>query len=446
MAADGRPRVVVVGGGFGGLYCAKRLERRLSPDAAEITVASAENYMTYTPLLPEASSGQLEYRHIVVPLRQVLRRAQVLVGVVSGIDLTARTCRVVTRYGHDRTLEWDRLVIAPGSVTRLQSTRGLADYARGFKTVSEAVYLRNHVLEELEAADTVDDLGDRRAAATFVVIGAGYAGTELVAELEAMSRRAVGRYRRLDRRDLRWVLVNRSDRVLPELGPRLGREAVQVLNGRGVDVRLNTTVEEVGRGWVRLSDGETIRTWTLVWTAGVEPDPVVAQLGLPVNAKGQLEVDEYLTVRGRPDVFALGDVAQVPDPRRPGQFTPPTAQHALRQANTCGDNLAASLGVGQPRPYRHRDLGLLVNLGEHYGIGRVFGVHLWGLPGWVMTRAYHLYALPTGYRRLRVGLDWLVGRAGMGDVAQLGSVGRADPRAISERLFPAREEETHRRH
>jgi NADH dehydrogenase len=261
-----------------------------------------------------------------------------------------------------------------------------------------------------------------------------------------MSRRAVGRYRRLDRRDLRWVLVNRSDRVLPELGPRLGREAVQVLNGRGVDVRLNTTVEEVGRGWVRLSDGETIRTWTLVWTAGVEPDPVVAQLGLPVNPRGQLEVDEYLTVRGRPDVFALGDVAQVPDPRRPGQFTPPTAQHALRQANTCGDNLAASLGVGQPRPYRHRDLGLLVNLGEHYGIGRVFGVHLWGLPGWVMTRAYHLYALPTGYRRLRVGLDWLVGRAGMGDVAQLGSVGRADPRAISERLFPAREEETHRRH
>jgi NADH dehydrogenase len=437
MAANGRPRVAVVGGGFGGLYCAKRLERRLPPDAAEITVASAENYMTYTPLLPEASSGQLEYRHIVVPLRQVLRRARVLVGVVSGIDLTARTCQVVTRYGHDRTLEWDRLVIAPGSVTRLQSTRGLADYARGFKTVSEAVYLRNHVLEELEAADTVDDLGDRRAAATFVVIGAGYAGTELVAELEAMSRRAVGRYRRLDRRDLRWVLVNRSDRVLPELGPRLGREAVQVLNGRGVDVRLNTTVEEVGRGWVRLSDGETIRTWTLVWTAGVEPDPVVAQLGLPVNPRGHLEVD---------DVFALGDVAQVPDPRRPGQFTPPTAQHALRQANTCGDNLAASLGVGQPRPYRHRDLGLLVNLGEHYGIGRVFGVHLWGLPGWVMTRAYHLYALPTGYRRLRVGLDWLVGRAGMGDVAQLGSVGRADPRAISERLFPAREEETHRRH
>src|SRR5215218_6883730 len=187
MAANGRPRVVVVGGGFGGLYCAKRLERRLSPDAAEITVASAENYMTYTPLLPEASSGPLDSRHIVVPLRQVLRRAQVLVGVVSGIDLTARTCRVVTRYGHDRTLEWDRLVIAPGSVTRLQSTRGLADYARGFKTVSEAVYLRNHVLEELEAADTVDDLGDRRAAATFVVIGAGYAGTELVAELEDVS-------------------------------------------------------------------------------------------------------------------------------------------------------------------------------------------------------------------------------------------------------------------
>src|SRR5829696_1391667 len=400
MAADGRPRVVVVGGGFGGLYCAKRLERRLPPDAAEITLASAENYMTYTPLLPEASSGQLEYRHIVVPLRQVLRRAQVLVGVVSGIDLAARTCRVVTRYGHDRTLEWDRLVIAPGSVTRLQSTRGLADHARGFKTVSEAVYLRNHVLEELEAADTVDDLGDRRAAATFVVIGAGYAGSE----------------------------------------------AVQVLRDRGVDVRLNTTVEEVGPGWVRLSDGERIRTWTLVWTAGVEPDPVVAQLGLPVNAKGQLEVDQYLTVRGRPDIFAVGDVAQVPDPRRPGQFTPPTAQHALRQANTCGDNLAASLGVGRRRPYSHRDLGLLVNLGEHYGIGRVFGVHVWGVPGWVTTRAYHLYALPTGYRRLRVGLDWLVGRAGMGDVAQLGSVGRADPRAISERLFPAREEETHRRH
>jgi NADH dehydrogenase len=360
--------------------------------------------------------------------------------VVTAIDVTARTCTVVSRYGHNRTLAWDRLLIAPGSVTRLQSTRGLADYARGFKTVSEAVYLRNHVLEELEAADAADDPDDRRAAATFVVIGAGYAGTELVAELQAMSRRAVRRYRRLHDRDLRWILLNRSERILPELGPKLGRQAVEILCGRGVDVRLNTTVEEVGRGWVRLSDGETVRTWTLVWTAGVEPDPVVGQLGLPVNDKGQVEVDQYLAVRGRSDVFAVGDVAQVPDPRRPGGFTPPTAQHALRQANACGDNVAASLGAGRRRPYTHRDLGLLVNLGDHYGIGRVLGVPLSGIPGWATTRAYHLFSLPTGYRRLRVALDWLVGRAGMGDVAQLGSVGRADPRAISERLFPPREE------
>ena len=423
-------RVLVLGGGFGGMYCARRLVRRLPKGEAEVVLLNAHNYMLYTPLLPEAAAGTIEPRHVVVPLRQVLRGATLRVGQVQGIDLEGRTCVYAAADGVERTLDWDRLVVALGSVSRMFPIPGLAQYAHGFKTLAEGIYLRNHVLEQLELADASSDPEERRARLTFVVVGAGYAGTELIAELRALVHRALRLYPELRPTDTRWILADIAPKVLPELGGRLSERALEVLRRRGIEIRLKTTVAEVGPDWVRLDgpeSGEWVPTSTFVWTAGVAPDPLAGKLGLPTDERGRIVVDETLAVPGRPEVFALGDAAAVPIAGQHGAVTPPTAQHALRQAWACGDNVAASLGHGKPRPFRFKGLGLLVNLSEHYGVGRVLGLPVSGLLGWFVTRAYHLAALPTWSRRLRVGLDWLVAVFFPRDIAELGTLGHPEP-------------------
>ena len=422
-----RRRVLVLGGGFGGMYAARRLERRLPPDEAEIVLINPENYMLYTPLLPEAAAGTIEPRHVVVPLRQALRRTRVRVGSVTAVNLDRRTCTYVTAAGAERSLAWDRLVIALGSVSRMFPIPGLAEHATGFKTLAEAIYLRNHVLEQLELADATDDPDERRARLGFVVVGAGYAGTELVAELQALVRRALRLYPALRPSDTRWVLADVAPRVLPELGGRLSEAALRVLRERGVEIRLQTTLEQVGPDWVRFSGGEWMAASTIVWTAGVTPNPLVGKLGVATDERGRVVVDEYLAVPDRPGVFAVGDAAAAPIAGRKGATAPPTAQHALRQAKVCADNLAVTLGHGKRRPFSFAGLGLLVNLSENYGVGRVLGFPVSGLLGWVVTRTYHLFALPTWTRRLRVGLDWAVAAAFSRDVAELGTLGHPQP-------------------
>ncbi len=422
-----RKRVLVLGGGFGGMYTARRLERRLPPAEAEIVLVNVENYMLYTPLLPEAAAGTIEPRHVVVPLRQALRRTRLKVGKVTAVDLDRRTCTYVSAGGVERSLDWDRLVIALGSVSRMFPIPGLAEHAHGFKTLAEAIYLRNHVLEQLELADASDDPDERRARLTFVVVGAGYAGTELVAELQALVRRALRLYPALRTSDTRWVLADVAPQVLPELGGRLSTTALKVLRERGVEIRLKMTLDQVGPDWVRFSDGEWVPTTTVVWTAGVTPDPLIGKLGLATDERGRLVVDEYVAVPGRDDVFAVGDAAAVPLAGRKGATAPPTAQHALREAKVCADNVAASLGHGQRRRFTFQGLGLLVNLSENYGVGRVLGIPVSGLVGWMVTRSYHLLALPTWTRRLRVGLDWAVALVFPRDVAELGTLGHPEP-------------------
>ncbi len=429
---SGRKRVLVVGGGFGGMYAARHLEKQLPAGVADIVLVNPENFMLYTPLLPEAASGTIEPRHVVVPLRRVLRRTRLIVGRAVSIDVDQHTCTVDPPEGEDRTLSWDRLVLAPGSVSRILPIPGLAEHARGFKTLPEGIYLRNHVLQQLELADAGDDADDRRKRCTFVVVGAGYAGTELVAELQSLTTRALKAYPGLRPRDIRWILVDVAPQIMPELGKDLGRVALRTLRERGVEVRLETQVKEVGPDWVRLSDGDEIPTRTFVWTAGVAPHPMVARLGLRVDDKGRLLVDECLRVFGREDVFALGDTALVPDKGTPRGFAPPTAQHALREAKACAANVAASLGEAEPRPFRYRGLGLLVNLGEYKGVGRALGIPLTGFLGWFVTRTYHLAAMPTWGRRFRVALDWTVAIAFPRDIAELGSLGRDDARAADE--------------
>jgi NADH dehydrogenase len=414
-----RPTVLVVGSGFAGFHCMRRLEKHLPADAADLVLASSADYLLYSPLLPNVAAGVVEPRHIAVGLHAALQRAKVVIGHVVAVDVAGRRATLLRTDGSTQELAWDRLVLAPGGVSRTFNIPGVAEHGLGLKTLAEATYLRDHVLRELGNADAADDPARRRACCTFVVVGAGYSGTEAAAQLQLVTSRAAADYPRLRPEDMRWVLVDLAPRVLPELGRRLGDAATEVLRRRGVEVRLGTTVEKATGESVRLSDGDTIPTHTLVWCTGVTPSPLIETLGLPTE-RGRLRVGADLRVPEAPDVFAFGDAAAVPDLTRPGQLTGQTAQHAERQGKLAARNVAASLGFGKAVDYRHRDLGFAVDLGGWDAVASPFGVSLAGLPGLVATRGYHLLALPSTGNRIRVGLDWLLDWAMRPQLAQLG--------------------------
>jgi NADH:ubiquinone reductase (H+-translocating) len=418
-ASARRPTVLVVGSGFAGFHCVRRLEKLLPADAADLVLASSADYLLYSPLLPNVASGVVEPRHIAVGLHAALRRAKVALGHVVAVDIAGHSATLRRADGSTVELAWDRLVLAPGGVTRTFDIPGVAEHGLGLKTLAEAAFLRDHVLRELENAAAADDLDRRRACCTFVVVGAGYSGTETAAQMQLVTTRAAANYPRLRAEHMRWVLVDLAPRVLPELGRRLGDEAMQVLRRRGVEVRLGTTVEEATGDAVRLSDGETIPTHTLVWCTGVTPSPLIDTLGLPTE-RGRLKVGADLKVPDAPDVFAFGDAAAVPDLTRPGKLTGQTAQHAQRQGRTAARNVAASLGVGRAVDYRHHDLGFVVDLGGFEAVASPLGLALGGLPGLVVTRGYHLLALPSLGNRIRVSLDWLLDWAMRPQLARLG--------------------------
>jgi NADH:ubiquinone reductase (H+-translocating) len=400
---DGRPRVVVAGTGFAGYHCLRELERRVSTEDVELVAVNPADYMLYVPLLPEVAAGILDPRRVAVPLHTNLPATRLILGSVTGVDVPSRKCTVTDVDGRSSEMAWDRLVITAGSVTRLLSIPGVAEYAKGFKTIAEAIYLRDHVLRQLELAGQTNDPAERAARVTFVVVGAGYTGTEFVAQGQLLTHEALRKHGSLTSRDVRWILVDLAPRVLPGLSSRLSGPALQVLENRGIDVRLETTVSEVTRTSVRLSDGSKIPTRTVVWCVGVRPDPLVEPLGLPTT-KGRLSVSEWLTAPGCEDVYAAGDIAAVPDVTNPGQIAPMTAQHAQRQGKVAGINVAASLGYGNRRPYRHRDLGFMVDLGGTKAVADPLHVPIRGWPAHLLTRGYHLFALPAN--RLRVLLDW----------------------------------------
>jgi NADH dehydrogenase len=412
-----RPRVVVVGGGFAGFSALRHLQRHLRPDAAELVLVNPTDYLLYSPLLPEVATGVVEARHIAVSLRRALPRVRLLLGRVTHVDLAGRTVRVqpVAGAGEPTDLTWHRLALVPGSVTRQVPVPGVPEHGRGLKTLVEAIFLRDHLLQQLDLADAQPDTpegrAERRALLTVVAVGAGYTGTELVAQTQRWLRTIEFRWDRTRAGDVRWILVDLAPAVLPELGPDLGRRALDLLRRRGVDVRLETSVVSADETAVRLTDGTTVATRTLVWGAGVVANPLVGELGLPTR-RGRLVVDETLAIPGHPGVWAAGDAAAVPDlaARRTGgepPDTPPTAQHAQRQGTVLGRNIAASLGVGHPRGYRHRDLGLVADLGGWDAVAKPLGVPLTGPLAKVVTRGYHLYALPAMANRVRVATDWL---------------------------------------
>ncbi|HTZ05393.1 MAG TPA: NAD(P)/FAD-dependent oxidoreductase, partial [Gaiellaceae bacterium] len=380
-----RGGVLVLGGGFAGAYVARLLGE------SGATIVTPENFMLYTPLLPEAASGTLEPRHTIVPLRAMCPHAELVLGRATGVDLEARTAAIETDEGA-QTVRWEELVIALGAVPRTVPVPGLTEHALSFKSLAEAIHLRNHVLRQLEDADAALDDAERRRRLSFVFVGAGYAGVEALAELSDLVDDASRYYPSLKDVPRRWVLVDAAPMILPEIPPRLGDYAADELAKRGVEIRVGTTLASLTTDEAVLGDGTRIPTRTLVWTAGVAANPELGRWGLPLDERGRIEVDELLRVRGHEHVWSLGDCARVPNTRsdRPD---PPTCQHALRQARRLARNLQ-----GDPRPYGYRMLGQVATLGRNKGIADVLGVRLRGFPGWWVTRTYHLYQLPLASR------------------------------------------------
>jgi NADH dehydrogenase len=414
-----RTRILLVGGGYVGMYAALELQRRAA-DVAELTLVNPENFMTYQPFLPEVASGNIEPRHVVVPLRQVLRRTRVVVGEVTNIDHDGREATVRSG-GETFDVPYDVVVIGAGSRSRVLPVPGLAERGVGFKSVAEAIYLRNHVISRLDEASETPDPERRRAALTFVFVGGGYAGVEALAELQDMAAAATRYYPRLRASDMRWILVEAMGTILPEIGPDLAGYVSRHLEERGIRVLLETRLESAEGGVMTLSNGESFPAGTLVWTAGVKPEPVARRSGLPVDERGRVLVDEFLRVRGVEGAWAAGDNAAIPD-LITGATAPPTAQHALREARRLGRNVAATLRGERLEPFRHRNLGQLASLGRFKGAAKVLGVRLTGFPAWWLHRTYHILMMPTLGRKSRIVADWTVGLLFPRDIAQLGSI------------------------
>jgi NADH:quinone reductase (non-electrogenic) len=405
---------LVIGGGFAGGYVARLLGKHGA------TIVSPENFMLYTPMLPEAASGTLEPRHVVVPLRLMCPHAELILGRATELDIEQRNVRVETQ-DDVVTVSFEDVVIALGAISRTLPIPGLADHALGFKTLADAIYLRNHVLRRLEAANAASTEEHRRRELTFLFVGAGYAGVEALAELADLVRDALRHYPTLRHVPQHWLLVDAAPKILAEIPPSLGEYAARQLQGRGVDIRVGTTLQSVEQHAAVLSDGDRIDTSTVVWTAGVRANPMNARFGLPLDERGRVEVEPTLQVEGMPHVWALGDGARVPNLATPGEFDPPTSQHALRQARRLAKNL-----TGEQKPYRYRMLGQVATLGRYKGIAEIPGVLLRGFPGWFVTRTYHLYQLPLLTRKLRVVVDWTTALFFRRDIAELGTLGHPE--------------------
>jgi NADH:ubiquinone reductase (H+-translocating) len=426
--------VLIVGGGYVGMYTALRLRRKmhrqLKSGELEITIVDPQSYMTYQPFLPEAAAGNLEPRHVVVSLRRVLPGVKILNGRVTRIDHAARQATVQVVESADaepmetRTVSYDHLVFCPGSISRTLPIPGLAENGIGFKTVAEAIFLRNHVLRQLDIAASTTRPEVRRQALTFVFVGGGYAGVEALAELEDMARDACAYYPVLDGTDMRWVLVEASDRILPEVGEDMGGWTVDALRGRGIEVRLKTLLKSAEKRRIVLSDGEEFDAGTLVWTAGVKPNPLVKKTDLPLDDKDRVKATAELTVDGVDNAFAAGDIAAVPDLTKPGEFCAPNAQHAVRQAKVLGDNVVAVLRGRQLKAYKHAYAGSVASLGLHKGVAQIYGIKLRGLIAWFMHRTYHLSRLPTLNRKARVVADWTLALFFKREVVSLGALQR----------------------
>ncbi|WP_055592851.1 NAD(P)/FAD-dependent oxidoreductase [Streptomyces hirsutus] len=417
-----RPRILVVGAGFAGVECVRRLERKLSPDDARITLVTPISYQLYLPLLPQVASGVLTPQSVAVSLRRSAKyRTRIIPGGAIGVDPKAKVCVVRSITGRIVNEPYDYIVLTPGSVTRTFDIPGLTEHAFGMKTLAEAAYIRDHVIAQLDLADASEDPAERASRLQFVVVGGGYAGTETAACLQRLTHAAVERYPRLDPGLIKWHLIDIAPKLMPELGEKLGRSAQEILTRRGIEISLGVSIAKAGPTEVTFTDGRVVPTRTLIWTAGVVASPLIATLGAE-TVRGRLAVTADMCLPGADGVFALGDAAAVPDHAKgvEGAVCPPTAQHALRQGKQVADNVIATL-TGRPlRPYHHKDLGLVVDLGGTDAVSRPLGVELRGLPAQVAARGYHWSALRTNVAKTRVMTNWLLNSIAGDDFVRTG--------------------------
>ncbi|CAL9354400.1 NAD(P)/FAD-dependent oxidoreductase [Streptomyces sp. NPDC057794] len=424
-----RPRILVVGAGFAGVECVRRLERKLSPDEADVTLVTPFAYQLYLPLLPQVASGVLTPQSIAVSLRRSKKyRTRIIPGGAIGVDLKAKVCVIRTITDEIVDEPYDYIVLAPGSITRTFDIPGLTDHAFGMKTLAEAAYIRDHVISQLDLADASQDPQERASRLQFVVVGGGYAGTETAACLQRLTHAAVKRYPRLDPGLIKWHLIDIAPKLMPELGEKLGRSAQEILQRRGIEISLGTSIAKAGPEEVTFTDGRVIPTRTLIWTAGVVASPLIATLGAE-TVKGRLAVAAEMNLPGCDGVFALGDAAAVPDlAKGDGAMCPPTAQHALRQGKHVADNVIASLRGQSMTPYVHKDLGLVVDLGGTDAVSKPLGVELRGLPAQAVARGYHWSALRTNVAKTRVMTNWLLNAIAGDDFVRTGFQARKPAR------------------
>jgi NADH dehydrogenase len=414
--------VVIAGGGFGGLSAARELEKVMPKQSARLMLINEQNYATYAPFLPEAAAGTLEPRHVVTPLRDILKRTYLRLGEIVGHDPEAKTVELAAKGGGNETIPYDQLLLSLGSVSRVLPIPGLTEHAMGFKGLADAIVLRNRVVENLELANATGDHQRREELLTFVFVGGGYAGLEALAELQDFAADAMDSYPRARLHGMRWILVEAAPRVLPEIDQDLADYAVRELRGRGIEIKLETTLKELNSNSATLSTGEVVPTTTVVWTAGVAPAPILKALNVPLDERGRVPVDDHLRVEGLDSVWAIGDCAAAPDPR--GGTCPPTAQHAVRQGPVAARNIAAELGVGSAEPFTYRSEASFVNLGRYKAVGRIGDRKFRGFPAWFLARSYHMSQIPGYSRKAHAILDWTASMPFKRDIAELGSVTR----------------------
>jgi len=431
-----RPKILVVGAGFAGVGAVRRLERKLAADEADVALVTPFAYQLYLPLLPQVASGVLTPQSIAVSLRRSRRfRTRIIPGGAIGVDTKAKVCVIRKITGETVNERYDYIVLAPGSITRTFDIPGLADNARGMKTLAEAAYIRDHVIAQLDLADASEDPAERASRLQFVVVGGGYAGTETAACLQRLTTNAIKRYPRLDPELIKWHLIDIAPKLMPELGDKLGKSALKILGKRGIEVSLGVSIEKAGPEEVTFTDGRVVPTRTLIWTAGVAASPLIATLGAE-TVRGRLAVTADMALPDHDGVFALGDAAAVPDVAKgeDGAVCPPTAQHAMRQGRKVADNVIAALRGRPLNAYTHKDLGLVVDLGGKDAVSKPLGIELRGLPAQAVARGYHWSALRTNVAKTRVLTNWLLNAVAGDDFVRTGFLSRT-PAALRDFEF-----------
>ncbi|MGC1425142.1 MAG: NAD(P)/FAD-dependent oxidoreductase [Nitrosotalea sp.] len=428
IEVNDRKRILILGGGFGGIQVLRRFEKKFENDfTVDITIVSKNNFFLFTPMLPEVASGMIETRHIVTPVRAFCKRARFYEAIVRSIDFQKRQVTISNVIGntddltnwHDHVLDYDYLVISLGGETNFFGMEDVKKYSHTMKSLGDAIFLRNYIIDMLEQASIEQDRKLRQSLMTFVVVGGGFAGIETVGELNALVRDIVRDfYHDIDIQDIRVVLVNAGDKILPEVSDDLSLFTTQKMKEAGIDIIQKNPVSSATQSSVKLKDGTIIETRTLVWAGGVTPEKIVKELQCEHDKGGRIIVDEYLGVKGFDGVYALGDCASITD-KNTGRPYPPTAQNAVEQAKVVADNLISTTMGGSKVSFNYKSRGIMAQIGKRKGVGILFGMKTHGLLAWMIWRTYYLSHLPTLQKRLRVLVDWTIDMFSKPDITRL---------------------------